>query len=225
MIYVIILLNQKIRNKKMKIKDTIKNPTSIRIYKYVNISTYCHQYIKNSTNNYIRQVNIIEKEKIKELDEDYNLFAIQFTPNNNIYVRYDEQKKEFNFFKLNILFYYDWFPHIMRFLLLNSDPDFCQVIYFILKENEKINARKWNIFINQEKIEMTFNEVLLYLIQNHIHFQKYFLSKKEFELNNCNDCQNRKIIQISKKYSLCKNYDIDFYGDEYSDTLCYNFKF
>jgi hypothetical protein len=140
----------------------------------------------------------LDRKTIQKIDDEKNLmhFSTQVVVNIK--------------FKIRFLFYFDWYPHVQHFLILENDLDFARVIWYILKENAKSNARKWNIFLETQKMKMEFNEFLIYLISRNPDFQKYFISQKLAQKINCQNCQfmNKTSISISNEYSFCKNLSI-----------------
>jgi hypothetical protein len=188
-----------------KILMEINDSVTIQLFKYVIISDVCQ-------NQYNTENSIIDMEKNKnQLRNNYNLIAMNIYPNLNL----------MKYFNMEFLIYYGWFPHVAKILLTENDYDFCNLMYFIFQENQKRNFQ-WDIFENEIKIKMNFNQYLIYLINTYNRFRIYFLSDQQFERNKCQYCSNRKVLQISDEYRLCQNYKIDFNQNNIND-LCDNF--
>jgi hypothetical protein len=171
--------------------------TTLQIIKYQKISSYCQ--INN-------QIDLTYS-SCQKIDDKKNLI-------------YFKKVDSFSNFRLYILFYFDWFPHIQLFNLTGYDNDFAKVMWYILKENIKSNARKWNIFLEQTKIEMKFNEFLNYLVLNNEKFKSYFNTKEFFQNTKCYNCCFREIININDLISFCRNKSL-MYKDK---NKCYHFK-
>jgi hypothetical protein len=134
---------------------------------------------------------ILAYENISKLNSYHNLFHLQ---GNN------------NYYWLEILFYFDWFPHLADIIITQNDYTICQVLYYLIFENQKPNARNWDLFDNNEKVEMNFNEFLIYLISKYKNFQSHFLTKEDIIYFKCNNCSKKKIFVISSKLNICKNF-------------------
>jgi hypothetical protein len=84
---------------------------------------------------------------------------------------------------------------------------------YLIQENQKLNARKWNIFINEDLMKYDFNSFLEDLILKFKKIERCFLTLKKMKKLNCQNCQNNKIIFISKEIALCEN-DQTYLGDK-----------
>jgi hypothetical protein len=179
----------------------LKNKSTMKIYKYHDIFT-CLDDIKS------RHISILNKSNYLNIDPKSNFFH---------YVN------EGVLFQINILFYFDWFPHIQWFNLLTNDHDLIPVFYYLLQENTKFNARNWNIFHNFKKMNIDFNESLILLIQKNDRLKKYFLTLEQKKLFRCDFCCNSNIQKISSDYSICKN-KTHFNVYSAKEPICQNFK-
>jgi predicted nucleotidyltransferase len=196
LIHCVIILNFK--SEKMKIEELKKRLNfgqTIELVKFKNLK----QVIESENKKYLQknQKSMINNENISQLDLNNHLIH---------YKNFVLRDNHINHFYIDILFYYDWYPHILKIFFIDPDVDFCKVMYFLLNEFQKNNIQEWNIFEDNQKIEMTFNEFLLYLISNNKNFQRYFISKKQYQYFGCFNC-NQKIIKISNEYYLCHKYN------------------
>jgi Ser-tRNA(Ala) deacylase AlaX len=169
-------------------KQHIIKYLSINLVKYQTIKEYCIQY------NYDSKFRIFKnKIDFSEIEENKNLIQID----SNLII--------------NVLLYFDWFPHIAHFQFHNNL--FNYIIYNILKENAKTNSRNWNIFEDQKKIELDFKEFLIMLAQKHSNIKNKFIIKNEFQKYYCQDCNDKNnLIKIKNKYFCCRDYL--YWGDK-----------
>jgi hypothetical protein len=164
--------------------------------KYGDIIQYCLDDCKVQSS-VDEDFPIISEKNILKLRPNHNLFHFQILNNSNMN------------FRIDILFYYDWFPHLADFILIpNNHQKNFKILYYLIFENQKPNARNWDLFDNNEKVEMIFNEFLIYLISKYKIFKKYFMTKEESDNLKCNQCKFKlsKFVQVTPKLNLCQKY-------------------
>jgi hypothetical protein len=165
--------------------------------KFETIQNYC----KNQLNG---ESPILTKKNILKLRPDHNLFHFQRI-----------QKT----FKFDILFYYDWFPHLSVISISDMDLSFWKKLYYIVKKSKKPDAREWDLFEFNKKKKMNLNQFLIYLISKHDDVQRYFQVNQKL----CENCyKNQHVINI-KNYSLCLWFYPKISSHEFNWSNCRNY--
>jgi hypothetical protein len=213
------------------LKKDMKSSFTIKLTKYLSIQQILKEYTEmnldngqislkknqiellNPQNNYIHyycsnSINAINKiDEIDEIDEIDDEFLESQNINNYLY--------------LEIMMYYSWFPHVMTVILVSNDCDICKILYYIISENKKPNARNWDIFINaNQKLKITFDEFLFYLISKESIVKNCFLTTEQMKYFNCNICQNKKIIPFSDNLNICYNFQRRIYIKNSPYAIC-----
>jgi hypothetical protein len=171
----------------------IISSSTIKIKKYQRIKNVIKEHDEILGN------EIDENEKFNEIKENmkFNIKFDQIDENHNVLIF----KK--NIMSFNIFFYFDWYPHVKHFVLIENDFDFIPVFQYLLEENAKFNARKWNIFIENKKINISFDNLFLRLISSELFLKSYFFSAKIKELNQCQTCEHFSKVFRFYEYYLC----------------------
>jgi hypothetical protein len=158
--------------------DNYQNSGVVKIIKFKTIPQICQE--KTAFKN------------LKPLTDNFNFIE---------YVRFSSY-----LFKIKILFYFDWYPHVLDISLDIHSKDISKIFYQLFLENAKPNSRKWDIFINQSKIKKTFDQFVCDIIKDKSMFRNHFLSTVERKYL-CKNCFYRKnILSISSGHSICYYY-------------------
>jgi hypothetical protein len=124
---------------------------------------------------------------------------------------------------IDVLIYFDWFPHIMHFQFYYHNSYSLRQFNFIKRlffDFQKINI-KWNIFENHQKLHLNLKEYFIYLTLYCNSYQEYYLTENKKRKYKCDQCIFKdKIIYITNQYSMCEYFSKNiFEGD-----LCINWK-
>jgi hypothetical protein len=165
----------------------------VQIIQYQTIENYLKKNSTNATLNLLihhqKKLSLISKKKI-------NI--------NSNFLQYREAMQEHRSFIMYFLMYYDWYPHILNFVLFSSLNNVHKIIYFILLENQKLN-REWNIFNMNEYINMSLIQFFEFLIHHKKDFVKYFVTKQQQKQQKCILCNLNQQVQLNENYFVCFN--------------------
>jgi hypothetical protein len=185
----------------------LKYENSMKIIKYQSIPQYIQTMIVFSEKTVLFE-NLLKIYNIDDIDENNNVFFLEWFDFDTLS------------FQISIFYYFDWFPHIQHFVIFNDDFDFVNVIQYLIKKEKESNSRKWNIFDDGKKRNITFLSFIHELISNYPALQKMVLMKNQRFEYDCKICNHYKNNQFIKDYMFCEKLNLDDQQHQ-----CHNFQF
>jgi hypothetical protein len=158
------------------------------------------------------QRTIYKYQTIKEILEKKLKFSHelinQVGDQNNVIII---QNTEYDIFDIYILYYFDWYPHVQ--VIHESSLNLYTNHTFFISSIEKIKKTnidgKWDIFYDHAKANLNFDDFIIqFILKNPIitgSIKTKFITKKNQEIFNCQNCYFNKKIKI-KDYLICKYY-------------------
>jgi hypothetical protein len=168
-------------------------------------------------------IKIIKYTTIPKYCREKKINNLLISENNNLIHYHDTSLQYYHGFVLDFIFYFGWFPHIQHIRTFAGDYDFIIKIFKIF-ENFQKSSKKFEMFIHDNKIELSLTQFFDQIIFIDSLFKKYFLDqrkKMEYDCFNCSIYGNKSnYIKISDTYNLCK-----YYYEDMMQSCCYNFKY